>query len=81
MGICVEAAVVSDRTGWGALRVALANWRLHVGALAVIASAFAVAHWVVGSPSARYAAILVAFAVWMAWFVLTAVEWIRHADF
>lgn len=72
--------VVSDQTGWGALRAALANWRLHVGALAVVAVTFAVAYGLLGSPSARYAAYLVAFAVWMAWFVLTAVEWIRHAD-
>ena len=33
------------------------------------------------APAVRYAAWLVAFAVWMAWFVLAGIEWLHNADF
>lgn len=63
-----------------ALRAALADWRRHAVAVALVVVAFGVAE-LVAAPTARYGAYLIAFAVWMAWFVLTCVEWLRHADF
>lgn len=39
------------------------------------------AGYVTPAPMARYAAWLVVFAIWMAWFVDTAVIWLGHADF
>ena len=71
---------MSERPAETALRAALADWRRHAVAVALVVGAFAAAE-LLGTPSARYGAYLVAFAVWMAWFVLTAVEWIRRADF
>ena len=63
-----------------ALRAALADRRRHGAALALVALAAAGA-LLVDTPTARYGAVLFAFAVWMGWFVLTAVEWIRRAEF
>lgn len=63
-----------------ALRAALADWRRHAVAVAVVLGAFLVAE-LLADPTARYGAYLVAFSVWMGWFVLTAVEWLRRADF
>lgn len=71
---------VSRRSAWSALRVALADWRRHAGALALVVLAFGVAA-VVRAPEVQYGAYLFVFSVWMGWFVLTAVEWIDHADF
>lgn len=71
---------MSDRPGRAALVGALADWRRHALALATVVAAFGVAA-VVGSSVAYYGAALVAFSVWMAWFVLTTIEWIRRADF
>ncbi|WP_313695144.1 hypothetical protein [Halorarum halobium] len=56
------------------------EWRHHLLALAIVVLAFGVAA-AVGSEVAYYAAALVAFSVWMGWFVMTAVEWLRHAEF
>ncbi|MFC6941279.1 hypothetical protein ACFQE8_15120 [Salinirubellus sp. GCM10025818] len=69
-----------ERPARAALRAALADWPRHVAAVVLVAGAFAAAE-LLATPSARYGAYLVAFAVWMAWFVLTAVEWLRRADF
>ncbi|MFB6301260.1 MAG: hypothetical protein ABEH78_00120 [Haloferacaceae archaeon] len=69
-----------ETTARSALREALADWRRHAGALAVVAAAFGVAA-VVARPEAQYAAYLVTFVVWMVWFVLTTIEWIRRAEF
>lgn len=69
-----------ETTARTALRAALADWRRHAGALAVVAAAFVVAA-LVSDPMAQYAAYLVTFAVWMVWFVLTTIEWIRRAEF
>lgn len=63
-----------------AFAAALGNHRRNLLALGVVALAFLAAELIGGSP-ARYGAYLVAFAVWMAWFVLAAVDWIAHADF
>jgi hypothetical protein len=71
---------VSERPARTALAASLRSWRRHLLAALVVAVAVAVAV-AVGSRVALYAAVLVAFAVWMLWFVLTAVEWIRRADF
>lgn len=37
--------------------------------------------YVLGTKEAYYGAALVAFTIWMAWFVLMAIEWIQLADF
>lgn len=71
---------MSEQPARTALAAALGDWRRHLAALALVAVAFGAAT-AVGSSVAYYAAALLAFAVWMAWFVLTAIEWIRHADF
>ncbi|MFB6161603.1 MAG: hypothetical protein ABEJ61_10585 [Haloferacaceae archaeon] len=72
---------MSDRPARAALRGALGNGRRHLVAVALVVAAFAVTHYGVGTPTARYGAYLFAFCVWMGWFVLTAVDWIRRADF
>lgn len=72
---------MSERPAGTALRGALGSWRRHLAAVALVAGGFAVTHYGVGTPVARYGAYLFAFCVWMAWFVLTAVEWIGRADF
>ena len=71
---------MTERPAWSALRAALADWRRHAVAAALVVAAFAVAE-LLAAPTARYGAYLIAFAVWMAWFVLTTVEWLRRADF
>jgi uncharacterized membrane protein (DUF106 family) len=71
---------VSNRPGRAALVAALADWQRHVGALVIVAAAFGVA-WRIGSNRAYYTASLVTFTVWMGWFVLTAIEWLRRAEF
>lgn len=63
-----------------ALIEALWDWRRNAAALVAVVGAFGVAA-VVGTGPAFFAAGLVAFTVWMAWFVLTTVEWVRLADF
>lgn len=48
-----------------------------LGAAAVLlGTAYVLAH-----PLVTYGAWLAVFAVWMAWFVFTAVEWISNANF
>jgi hypothetical protein len=71
---------VSNRPGTAALSVALGNrWRnLAALVLAAVAVGVAVA---VDSRVAYYGAGLTVFAVWMAWFVLTAIDWLRVANF
>jgi len=54
---------------------------LNLAALAVVAALLGVGYFVALSPLVRYGAWLVAFAVWMAWFVAVAREWISRADF
>lgn len=71
---------VTEHSARSAARAALADWRRHAGAIAVIAAAFGVAA-LIADPVAQYAAYLVTFAVWMVWFVLTTIEWIRRAEF
>lgn len=71
---------MSNRPATTALATALSNWRRHLVAAALVVAAFAIAS-VLASGTAYYAAALSSFAVWMAWFVLTAVDVIRNADF
>ncbi|MFC7080618.1 hypothetical protein [Halorussus caseinilyticus] len=52
----------------------------NLAALAVVAALLGGAYFV-ANPLVRYAAWLVAFAVWMAWFVSVAREWISKANF
>lgn len=70
----------SDRPAETALREALTDWRRNLSALALVALAFGLAA-LSASPGVQYGAALVVFTVWMAWFVLTAIDWIRRADF
>ena len=53
----------------------------NVAVLGVIAALLGVAYVVASDPLVRYAAWLAVFAVWMAWFVAVAREWISRADF
>jgi hypothetical protein len=79
-GRTAKAVTVSDRPARRALAASLRSWRRHLLAAGVVAAGFGAAA-ALDSPVVRYGAVLLAFAVWMLWFVLTAVEWIRHADF
>ena len=71
---------MTDRPARTAVASALGNWRRHAAAAALVAAAFGSAA-LLASRTARYGAFLVAFAVWMGWFVLTAVDVIREAEF
>lgn len=71
---------VSDRPATDALSFALADrWR-NLAALALVGIAITVAA-VLDTSIAYYGAGLATFAVWMAWFVLVAIDWLRVADF
>lgn len=73
-------SAVSDRPATDALSFALADrWR-NLAALALVLTAFGVAA-IVDTSVAYYGAGLTAFAIWMAWFVLVAIDWLRVADF
>ena len=73
-------SAVSDRPATDALSFALADrWR-NLAALLLVVVVFAVAA-VVDTSIAHYGAGLTAFAVWMGWFVLVAIDWLRAADF
>lgn len=71
---------MTTQPGRAALVASLKDWRRHSVALGVVVVAFGIA-FLLSSEIAYYGAWLLTFAVWMAWFVLTAIEWIRHADF
>ena len=71
---------MNDRPAGSALRESLTDWRRNLAALAVVAVALGVAA-ISASAGVQYGAALVVFTVWMAWFVLTAIDWIRRADF
>ena len=71
---------MTNRPARTAFLAAFADWRRHLAALALVAAAVGVAS-TLGSSVAYYGAALVAFSVWMAWFVLTVIEWLRHAEF
>jgi hypothetical protein len=71
---------MSNQPARAAVVAALSDWRRHAVALAAVAVTFAVAA-VSGVTGAYYGAALVAFTVWMAWFVLTTIDFLRRADF
>jgi hypothetical protein len=71
---------MATRPARAALKEALSDWRRHTLALAGVASVFGIAS-LLDSNGAYYGAALVTFTIWMVWFVLTAVEWIRLAEF
>jgi hypothetical protein len=71
---------MASRPAEAALWEALTDRRRNLAALALVAVAVGLAT-LVGSGGAYYAAALTAFTVWMAWFVLMAIDWIRLADF
>lgn len=73
-------AGVSERPATDALVAALGDWRRHGLAAVVVVLAFAAAASV-GDAGAYYGAALVAFCAWMAWFVLTVIDWIGRAEF
>jgi hypothetical protein len=75
-----ERRPVPNRPARSALVAALTDWRRNAAAAVLVVLAVSVAA-VVASPVVAYAAVLVAFAVWMAWFVWTAVDWLDRADF
>lgn len=64
-----------------ATRAALGNRLRNRLALAVVTLAAVVAFVLVPDVRLQYAAALVAFTVWMAWFVAAAVDWLGRADF
>ncbi|MWG34601.1 hypothetical protein [Halomarina oriensis] len=64
-----------------ATRAALGDHLRNRLALAVVTLAALVAFVIVPDVRLQYAAALVAFTVWMAWFVAAAVDWLSRADF
>ncbi|MFD1513297.1 hypothetical protein [Halomarina rubra] len=72
---------MGDPNAKAATRAALGD-RLRNGlALAIVTLAAFVAFVAVPDERLQYAAALVAFTVWMAWFVAAAVDWLSRADF
>lgn len=71
---------MARRVGEAALITALSEWRRNAGALGLVIAAFGIAY-LIGTREAYYAAALVGFTVWMVWFVLMAIDWVRLADF
>lgn len=71
---------MSNRPAEAALLDALRDRRRNGGAIGLVLLAFGVAA-LIGSSGAYYAAGLITFTIWMAWFVLMTIEWIRMADF
>ncbi len=71
---------MSSHTGTTALIDAVSAWRRNVGALLAVVAVLAAAT-VVGSKEAYYLASLSVFTIWMVWFVLTGIEWIKRAEF
>lgn len=71
---------MSNRPARSALNTAVRDRRRNGGALLAVGITFAVA-FLIGSSGAFFTAGLITFTIWMAWFVLMAIEWIRLADF
>ena len=59
----------------------LAPTRRNLAALGAVAALLAVGYVFVPHPVVRYTVWLLIFSVWMAWFIVTAREWIANADF
>ncbi|WP_336023912.1 hypothetical protein [Halobellus salinisoli] len=71
---------MTEHTGTTALVEALRDRRRNGAALLVVVGVL-VGAALVGSREAYFTAALVIFSVWMAWFVLACIEWIKRADF
>lgn len=71
---------MADPTARRAFLAALGDRRRNLAALLLVAGALAVA-LTADSGFVRYGAYLTVFTVWMGWFVLAAIDWLRHADF
>lgn len=71
---------MAEPTGADALKVALSDWRRNAAALlsAAVVVAAAVA---VGTNEAYYLAALILFTIWMVWFTLAGIDWVRVAEF
>ena len=71
---------MAAQTGKAALKVALSDWRRNAAALLAAGVVLAGAV-VVGSNEAYYLAALILFTIWMVWFVLAGIDWVRVAEF
>lgn len=69
-----------EHTGETALVEALRDRRRNTAALLGIAVTLAIAT-VIGTNVAYYTAVLIVFSIWMIWFVLACIEWVKRADF
>ncbi|MFC5971551.1 hypothetical protein ACFPYI_09430 [Halomarina salina] len=72
---------MADPSARDANRAALGDRLRNRLALAVVTLTAFVAFVLVPDQRLQYAAALVAFTVWMAWFVAAAVDWLSRADF
>ncbi len=70
---------MADATVENAFLRALTGWRRNAVALGIVLIAFGIATFV-GASVAYYAAILITFTTWMAWFVSTGVEFLQIMD-
>lgn len=59
----------------------LAPTRRNLAALGTVVALLLVGYVFVPDPLVQYGVWLLAFSVWMVWFVATAREWISKADF
>lgn len=71
---------MNGHTGTTALIEALRDWRRNAGALTAVVVTLACAA-LVGTKEAYYTASMVVFTVWMVWFVLAGIEWVKLAEF
>ena len=77
--VCQDESV-TDGQGWDAFVAAVTNWRRNGVALGLVVGFVAIAA-AFQSSVAYYGAALTVFVIWMAWFVLVSVDWLRRADF
>jgi predicted benzoate:H+ symporter BenE len=71
---------MSEYTGETALVEALRDRRRNTAALLSVVVTLAVAA-LIGTNVAYYTAGLIVFSIWMIWFVLASIEWLKRADF
>jgi hypothetical protein len=71
---------VSERPGREALWAALGDRQRNLLTLVAVVGVVGVAVSV-DSSVAYYGAGLTVFSIWMVWFVLTAIDWLRRAEF
>jgi hypothetical protein len=71
---------MSEHTGTTALVAALRDRRRNLGAAGFVLVVLAAAI-IVDTSVGYYTASLLIFVAWMVWFVLSAIEWIKRAEF